>query len=103
MQLREHPSICRNGKPGWPPQWFKIEGSGDKLTGEIGALSSVLLSRLEPPTACYLLIDIEATSYMGTILCDDSEFCRKIYNFLKGHIGKPVKEIGDQDLGSDSF
>jgi len=35
---------------------------------------------------------------MGTILCDDPVFCRKIYSFLKGHIGKPVKEIGDLDL-----
>jgi hypothetical protein len=98
VQLREHPSIFRDGQPGWPPQWTKIEGLGDKLTGEIGTLSSVTLSRLDPPTACYLLIDIGATSYMGTILSDDPEFCRKLCNFLNGHIGKSVKEIGDLDL-----
>src|SRR4030095_12698572 len=98
VQLREHPSIFRDGQPGWPPQWTKIEGLGDKLTGEIGTLSSVTLSRLEPPTACYLPIDIWATFYMCTILSDDPEFCRKLCNFLNGHIGKSVKEIGDLDL-----
>jgi hypothetical protein len=92
--------MCRAGKPGWPPQWTKIEGLGDnKLTGEIGKLNSVSLSRLEPPTACYLLIEVGASSYMGAIMCDDDDdLCRKIYDLLQNHIGKPIKEIGDLDL-----
>lgn len=70
MQLREHPSICRNGKPGWPPQWFKIEGAGNKLTGEIGTLSSVLKKNVCTPSNADDLNDLcEFIENRSSALC----------------------------------
>ena len=84
MQLREHPLLSRDAQHGWPPNWIKVSGPGPNLSSdESGVLSSIILSRLDPPAACFLLVEHGPTCYMDTLGCDD-----------------PVREIGSINLPS---
>jgi hypothetical protein len=102
MQLRDHPLMSYRGNPNWPPTWVKTVGSQyaalRSLRGEIGVLSEALLSRVYPYTRCYLIMDFEGESYMGTLIFEDAAFCRQLCGLLQNHIAKPIKEIGDLDL-----
>ena len=99
MRLREHSGLHRNGGPGWPSSWIKIAGPGEHcITGEPGILNRATLSRLDPPTACYLEVEIESSTYMATIVFEQPEFCRRAYVILRANIGKPISEIGDMDV-----
>jgi hypothetical protein len=66
--------------------------------GELGILSEVNLSSIEPILICYLKMQFEDEQYMGTLLVRDVEVCRKIHDLLKSHIDKPIQEIGDLEL-----
>ena len=99
MRLRKHSGLHHNGRPGWPSSWVKIAGPGEHcITGEPGILNGVTLSRLDPPTACYLEIKIASSVYMGTIDFAQPEFCLRAYEILRTNIGKPISEIGDIDV-----
>jgi hypothetical protein len=99
MRLREHTSLSRSGKHYWPPPWLKLSGAGaDTLTDDSAVVSSITLSRIDPPTTCYLLVESGRTSYMGMLGCDDPAFCRQLYAIVKQHVGKTVKEIAEVDL-----
>ena len=46
-----------HGIPNWPPTWIWIDGPEEtQLKGEIGILRSVLLSKLDLASRCFLLI-----------------------------------------------
>jgi hypothetical protein len=95
MQIRDQLSLNRC----WPPAWMRINGSGDKnLNGEVGILRRVELSRIEPIERCYLLMDHDASSYMGTLVFDDDAFCRQVYSFLQRHTGRTIQQVGDLEL-----
>ena len=99
MRLRDHPGLHRNGKPGWPSSWIKIRGPGEHtLNGEPGKLRAVTLSRLDPPTACYVEVDFQSSTYMATVVFEESGFCRRTYEILLANIGKPMSEIGDLEF-----
>ncbi|HEX2933452.1 MAG TPA: hypothetical protein VHV54_27230 [Candidatus Binatia bacterium] len=68
------------------------------LRGEVGLLTEALLSQVDPYTKCYLVMEFEDESYMGTLIFEDATFCRQIYELLQKHIGEPIKEIGDLDV-----
>ena len=99
MQLRHHPKMWYGDVYSWPPVWTKIAGPGaDNLEDESATLLSATLSRLDPPTACHLTVELNGTSYMGMARTDDSVFCRRLCAFLQNYVGKSMKEIGDLDL-----
>src|SRR5262247_500011 len=102
MQLRDHPLMSYRGICNWPPTWALTGGGTDRakdtLRGEIGILNQVLLSRIEPYTRCYLLMEFQGNAYMGTLLFDNAAFCRQIYDLLKNHCSESIKQIGDLDL-----
>src|ERR1051325_11562030 len=99
MQLRHHPRLSRYGIHSWPPAWIKIDGSGPgTFDDESAVLESATLSRLDPPTGCHLMVKSGATTYMGTMTCDDPDFCRQVCKLMQSFIGKTVKEVGDADL-----
>jgi hypothetical protein len=100
IKLKDHPLMSHRGARSWPPVWLQISGSRDKkVHGEVGILTNVTLSRIEPARTCYLLIDFESQSYMGCLMIDDTALCRQVHDFLQQHIGRSIREIGDFDLG----
>jgi hypothetical protein len=93
MQLR-HCSLIH-----WPPNWIRIEGEGDpKLTGEIGIFRSITLSRLEPLTTCYLTMDFQGCSYIGTLSFRKGSLSRQLFELLQQHSGESIQEIGNLEF-----
>ena len=102
MQLRDHPLMSFRGVCNWPPTWVKSGSSSDvfqnKLYGEIGVLNQVFLSQVTPYTKCFLIMEFEGESYMGTLIFEDATFCRQVFKLLQNQVTKPIKEIGDLDV-----
>jgi hypothetical protein len=100
MQLRSHPLMNYRGIANWPPTWTKRRGDAFKniLRGEIGVLTQVLPSRIEPDARVFLVMRSGDNSYMGTLLFRDAAFCRLVTAVLQEQIGKTMKEIGDLDM-----
>jgi hypothetical protein len=85
----------------WPPTWTKRHGGEafkNILRGEIGVLTQVLPSRIEPDARVFLVMRSGDNSYMGTLLFRDAAFCRLVTAVLQEQIGKTMKEIGDLDM-----
>ena len=99
VQLRDHPQMNFAGYANWPPIW--VSGAGSKTykknLGEIGTLIGVMLNNAAPDKL-FLRMEIKTGRYMGCLAFNDHVFCRQLYIFLQGHIGKSIKEIGDLDL-----
>ena len=86
MLLRDHPLLSYRGIPSWPPVWTWIEGQENKNPkGEIGTLTEVRLSVIEPPNRCYLVIRHEGSVYMGCLFIDDPRFCAQITQLMQSH------------------
>ena len=99
MKLREHPLLSYRGIPSWPPVWLWTAVQEDKKPiGEVGTLSEVRLSLIEPPNKCFLLIDHDEAVYMGCLLINDLAFCAQIAQLLQGYYGYSIRDIGDIDL-----
>lgn len=103
IYLRDHPLMRYHGVPSWPPKWAKTGGgryevAPNTLSGEIGILDRVVLSKVDPFTRCYLLIDFSDDEYIGTLLLEDPGFCRQMFHLLQQHLGEPIEKIGRLDL-----
>jgi hypothetical protein len=99
MLLRDHPLMRYHGIPNWPPSWLFIDGVENKhLRGEIGTLTTVEVSNVQPSNRCFLCIDYSGSSYMGCLLFDDVAFCDQIVRLLRGYSNRPIAEIGSLDL-----
>jgi hypothetical protein len=101
--LRDHPLMIYRGARNWPPTWVKTDGSKEAATrgtlrGEIGTLTQVLLSRIDPYTRFYLLIHFKNEAYMGTLLFEDASFCQQIAYLLQKHCDESIGQIGNLDL-----
>jgi hypothetical protein len=98
MQLRDHPLMSYHCSKNWPPVWTRARGNVVKtVAGEVGVLSYVhsndgLASR------CYLVMDHEGETYVGTLLFDDHAFCEQMINLLRLCVNRSIKDIGDLDL-----
>ena len=42
--------------------------------------------------------DSNAREYLSYLLIDDYPFLLKAYEFLKNHVGQPVKDIGNSEI-----
>jgi hypothetical protein len=83
----------------WPPAWLWRGGSEDtRPDGEVGFLTDVVLSNIDPPDRCFLVIQHMGAEYVGCLRLKNSAFCREIYRVLRESCGNAVHEIGDIDV-----
>ena len=100
VELRNHPLMAYGELRSWPPVWTQNTRGGVKtLTGEIGVLTYVYM-RHRPATKCFLVIDHQNETFVGTLLFDDQAFGVKVCDLLRGLVGRPVKDIGDLDVSN---
>ena len=103
VQLRDHPQMNFAGYPNWPPIWVTGGGSGNysgnykKRLGEIGILIGSILHDVAPGRL-FLRMEIDYERYTGCLAFSDAVFCRQLHEFLQGHTGKSIKEIGGLDF-----
>src|SRR5262245_7560778 len=100
MLLRNHPLFNHRGIPSWPPTWMWVSGLDKHSIGEIGTLSDVLPSKIEPADRCFLCMDFSGASYLGCLLIDDIVFCRQAVELLRANRNKAIADIGSLDLSS---
>jgi len=88
------------GLPNWPPVWtWRGGGAGDKRArGEVGILRDAFLSRIEPKSRLFLIIEHENEEYMGCLLFSDTSFCGQIYELLKDSCGWHITDIGSTNV-----
>jgi hypothetical protein len=99
MKLRDHPLMSCVGMRDWPPAWLWRGGSEDtRPDGEVGLLKEVILSDIDPPTRCFLVIQHMGAEYVGCLPLRDSTFCREIYRVLSESCGHLIHEIGDIEV-----
>jgi len=97
LKLREHPLLSHCAGASWPPTWTWIDGPEKKKPkGEIGILIEVKVSKIA--NRCFLVIDHEGSTYMGTLLINDFTFFVRLSKLLRDHCGKALREIGNLDL-----
>ena len=65
------------GVPNWPPVWTSVDGVNKFPKGEVGILSWVASTGIQPADS-YLYINYEESSYLGCLLFDDHGFCRYV-------------------------
>jgi hypothetical protein len=99
MKLRDHPLMSCLGMRNWPPAWLWRGGSEDtRPNGEVGILKNVIMSDIDPPTRCLLVMQHMGAEYIGCLSFGNSAFCREISRVLRNHCGNSIHEIGDIDI-----
>jgi hypothetical protein len=100
MVLRKHPLFNYRGLPSWPPVWTFTGGLKNKRPRrqEIGILTEVMISNVQPADRCFLHIEHEGSSYVGCLLIEDHAFCDQIAKLLQAHCNLPIAEIGGLEL-----
>ena len=99
MKLRNHPLMSCVGLRNWPPAWLWRDGSEDtRPAGEVGFLRHVILSDIDPPKRCFLVMEHMGAEYIGCLSFENSAFCSEIYRVLRDHCGNPIHEIGEVDI-----
>ena len=94
MLLRDHPLMCYQGIPNWPPVWSWTRGGENKYPkGEVGILKTVKLSKIPPVNRFFLEIDYEGSSYISCLFFDDPAFCTRIAKLLRDYCNRPIAEI----------
>lgn len=91
--------MSRRGVANWPPAWLWRHGrENTHPKGEVGILTSVMLSQVRPMDRFFLFIEHEGSHYIGCLLFDDPDFCRQVAEVLKFCCNRPMAEIGSLDL-----
>jgi hypothetical protein len=86
------------GVRNWPPVWtLTSKESAGTLRGEVGVLKYVHYNTIMS-NKCFLVIDFQAESYIGSLIFKDHALCKQISRLLVDHIGRPIKDIGDLDV-----
>ena len=99
MKLRRHPEMSFRGVTNWPPVWLHASADGQmRLNGEIGVLKYVHASD-GISNKFYLVMEHEGTQYVGCLIFNDLTFCYELAKLLRQYQGRPIKEIGDLDVG----
>ena len=98
MKLRDHPLVSCVGATGLRHGFGEVVARIARRNGEVGFLTDVILSNIDPPNTCFLVMQHMGAEYIGCLSFEDSAFCREIYRVLSGYCGSPIDEIGDIDI-----
>ena len=52
----------------------------------------------ETSNKLFLVIEYQSETYVGCLIFQDHSFCKQLSGFLRDHIGRSIKDIGDLDL-----
>ena len=98
MKLRNHPLMSYRGLKNWPPVWTRAKNNVVKtVNGEVGILTYVH-SNAQSSSRCYLIMDYEGETYVGTLIFGNQAFCKQFSDLLRLHLKSPIKDIGDLDV-----
>ncbi len=100
MELRNHPFMFCDGVRTWPPKWLHTFGPTSRsVTGEVGVLDAVFLSRVTPPVKVYLVISTdEGNSYLGSLMFENPTIAKVIFDLLITRIKERISTIATIDL-----
>jgi hypothetical protein len=102
MMLRDYFDREFKGELTWPHLNFMA--SGDKPLLDTQELDEVILRKvfLKKTVEYYTHLDIEAeyegNIYSTALLSDDGPFLKSLYEFLKLHAGKSLRDIGNLEF-----
>jgi hypothetical protein len=101
MELRTHSLMTFRGVPNWPPTWVWIGGNHEReVKGEVGILMRVKLFHPRPHLhGCFLWVEYDESTYIGSLLFDDWSFHHLISKLLEEHCGCTIAAIGSLDIG----
>lgn len=61
-------------------------------------MRDVFLSKVEPSSRLFLIMEYEQQEYMGCLLFNDLTFCGQIHELLRSRCGHTIKQIGDLNV-----
>ena len=84
----------------WPPSWVLTYGPGPNrfVSGEIGVLESVFLSKVLVHKVHLLIHTEEGNIYIGNIIFENADSAKAVFEFLYGHRGNRLAAIGSIDV-----
>jgi hypothetical protein len=99
MHLRDHPLMTRkSGYVTWPPKWTTTHHDQScNPVGEVGVLEQAIMNELFD-NRVFLFMMYQGFRYMGALQFDDPVFCYQMYDLLKFHVGRSIKDIGGLNL-----
>ena len=102
MQFRNHRILVCDGVMTWPPKWVQSYGPGNNfVSGEVGVLDAVFLSKVFMNKVCLLIHTEEGNAYIGSISFENADSAKTVFEFLYDRIGNPIQSIGSMDLSDD--
>jgi len=99
MELRNHPVMVCDGVRTWPPKWLHTYGQRNaSVTGEVGLLTAVFLSRVTINRVLLIIHTDEGNVYIGALMFEKADSARAVFDFLYSQRHKPLAAIGALDL-----
>ncbi len=89
MRLREHPRLQ------WPPAWS--EAGTATPAGEDGILKDI---DFIGEKQLLLGSEFRGKTLFAELSCANAAFASKLYEMIKALAGRPVKEIGELEIGT---
>ena len=75
MQFRNHRILVCDGVMTWPPKWVQSYGPGNNfVSGEVGVLDAVFLSKVFMNKVCLLIHTEEGNAYISSISFRERRF-----------------------------
>ena len=97
LKLRDNPLMKYHGLPNWPPVWTRTKRDSVKtVRGEVGVLNYVH-ANFRISGKCYLVMDYEGETYVGTLIFESHAFCKQVCELLNHHLKWSIQAIGDLD------
>ena len=99
-EFRTHPILLCDGVMTWPPAWVFSYGRGPHrfVSGEIGVLEAVFLSKVVIHKVYLLTHTEEGNTYIGTLVFENATSAKAVFDFLYKQLHQRLTTIGSIDL-----